>query len=108
MQQFVFSQATLEKAIDDWVARQTVKYSEKETSFLIVKAALPWLLEHLNQLEKAVCSFNEEVLLHELDVFARIQIKAYPCQKTRIDETCALLIEFFNSDIVDDYKMIIR
>jgi len=106
MPQYVFSRATLDKAIDDWVTRKTSKYSEKEESFLIVKAALPWLLEHLKQFN-AVCSLNEDTLLHEVRVFAKVQIKAYPHQKTRIDETCALIIDFFHSDVVRDHKMII-
>ena len=103
---YVFSQETLDEAIELWVKERTQKASEKEEAFLIVQAALPWFMHHLKQ-TREVCVFTEDILLREIDYWKADQMVNWPQQQTRIEETCDLLLEFFHSYIVKQLKMVV-
>ncbi len=107
---YVFSQTTLDIAIDEWVEyeqkNEQEKYPEKEEALLIAKAALPWFMQHLKQTE-SICMFTDEVMLAEMDTWKSLQIAEYPKQKQRIEETCKLLKAFFHSDVVLQHKMVV-
>ena len=107
---YVFSQTTLDIAIDEWVEseqkNEQEKHPEKEEALLIAKAALPWFMQHLKQTE-SICMFTDEVMLAEMDTWKSLQIAEYPKQKQRIEETCKLLKAFFHSDVVLQHKMVV-
>ncbi len=103
---YVFSQTTLDIAIDEWVESEQEKYPKKEEALLIAKAALPWFMQYLKQTE-SICMFADEVMLDEMDTWKSLQIAEYPKQKQRIEETCKLLKAFFHSDVVLQHKMVV-
>ena len=103
---YVFTHDTLASAIELWVKQRTKKASEKEETYLIVQAALPWFMLHLNQQEN-ICMFSNELMEEELDYWKADQLVGWPQQQTRIEETCDLIIDFFHSSIVADLKMIV-
>jgi len=104
---YVFSEKTLKQAIQEWVDVQSKNTSIKEESFLITKAALPWFMLHLKQ-TGPIYMFTYSDILREIDIWKSDQLANYPQQKKRIEETCDLLINFFISDVVRNYKMIIQ
>jgi len=101
---YVFTHDTLASAIELWVKLRSEKASEKEEAYRIVQAALPWFMLHLNQ-QGNICTFTDELMERELDYWKADQIVEWPQQQTRIEETCDLIIDFFNSDVVDRLKM---
>ena len=103
---YVFSQATLNIAIDEWIENEQEKHPEKEDALLIVKAALPWFMLHLKQTE-SICMFTDKVMISEMDSWKDLQIAEYPKQKQRIEETCKLLKAFFHSEVVLQHKMVV-
>ena len=111
---YVFSQKTLNIAIDEWVESkqegekegEQEKHPESESALLIAKAALPWFMQHLKQTE-SICMFTDEVMLEELTSWKSLQLAEYPKQKKRIEETCQLLKEFFHSYVVLQHKMVV-
>ena len=103
---YVFSQATLNIAIDEWIENEQEKHPEKEDALLIAKAALPWFMLHLKQTE-SICMFTDEVMISKMDSWKDLQIAEYPKQKQRIEETCKLLKAFFHSEVVLQHKMVV-
>ena len=103
---YVFSQATLNIAIDEWIENEQEKHPEKEDALLIAKAALPWFMLHLKQTE-SICMFSDDVMISEMDSWKDLQIAEYPKQKQRIEETCKLLKAFFHSEVVLQHKMVV-
>jgi len=103
---YVFTHDTLASAIALWVKLRSEKASEKEEAYLIVQAALPWFMQHLNQ-RNNICIFTNEVMEKELDYWKADQLVGWPQQQTRIEETCDLIIDFFHSGVVADFKMIV-
>lgn len=101
---YVFTHDTLASAIELWVKLRSEKASEKEEAYLIVQATLPWFMLHLNQ-QGNICTFTNTLMERELDYWKADQIVGWPQQQTRIEETCDLIIDFFNSDVVDQLKM---
>ena len=104
---FVFSQATLDLALSEWLKFKTENSPEKEESFKITIAAIPWLLKHLGQ-NATIYMFTYDDFLTEIKAWKLLQISEYPQQKARIEETCAQLINFFRSEIVIQHKMLIE
>lgn len=104
---YVFSQATLELALQEWLNFKTETNPEKEESFQITAAALPWFLKHLGQ-SSAIYMFTSNDFLKEMKAWKSSQLNNYPQQKIRIEETCDQLINFFESDIVTQHKMVIE
>ena len=104
---YVFSQHTLLSAIELWVKQRTDKASEKEEAYLIVQAALPWFMQHLNQ-QGNICMFSNELMEKELDYWKADQLVGWPQQQTRIEETCDLIVDFFHSEVVEDLKMVVN
>ena len=104
---YVFSRATLDSAVAEW-AESKIKIEPKKAEILqIVSAALPWFLEHI-QLNASIYMFTEDDLNTEIDVWKQLQLSSYPDQKKRIEETCDLIIEFFQSEVIKGYKMIVN
>jgi hypothetical protein len=105
---YVFSQKTLNQAIEQWVDENTVNRKEAEAEpFLITKAALPWLMQHLNHLDTSVYMFTYEDMTNELASWKSKQLAEFPHQQARIEKTCDLLTEFFISDVISEFKMIV-
>ena len=104
---YVFSQATLDQAIAEWSDIECKNDTKNKDNYLITAEALPWFLKHFNQYS-AIYTFTHEDLLDELGVWKTVQLEKYPHQNKRIEETCDLLIQFFQSDIVIQYKMSIQ
>jgi len=103
---YVFSQTTLDIAIDEWSDNEQEKHPEKESALQITKAALPWFMQHLKQTE-SIYMFTDEVMIDEMDIWKSLQIAEYPKQKQRIEETCKLLKAFFHSEVVLQHKMVV-
>ncbi len=111
---YVFSQNTLNIAIDEWIEceqesehkNEQEKHSEKQDALMIAKAALPWFMQHLKQTE-SIYMFTDEVMTEELETWKSLQIAEYPQQKKRIEETCKLLKAFFHSENVIQHKMVV-
>ena len=103
---YVFTHETLASAADAWVKLRSEKASEKEEAYLIVQAALPWFMLHLKQ-QGNICMFTNELMEKELDYWKADQLAGWPQQQTRIEETCDLIIDFFHSGVVADFKMIV-
>jgi len=104
---YVFSQATLDLALQEWLKLESDNNPEKQETFQIAAAALPWFLKHLEQ-TSTIYMFTHDDLITELDVWKSSQIANYAQQKKRIEETCDQLINFFQSDIVLQHKMMIQ
>ena len=104
---FVFSQQTLEIAIDEWIDNKSQEMPKKKELFQITKAALPWFMRHLNQ-SGSIYMFGSEDMQKEIKTWKQAQFIAFPKRKKRIEETCELLIEFFNSDIIERHKMTVH
>ncbi len=104
---FVFSQQTLDIAIDDWVNKKTEKNPEKKEIFLITKAALPWFMQHFNQ-SGSIYMFSSDDMKVEIETWKKAQFIAFPKRKKRIVETCNLLIDFFSSNVIHQHKMTVH
>ena len=104
---YVFSQATIDQALKVWVSQESEKHPNNEDSYAITVVAMPWFLKHFNH-GSSTYAFTHEDLLTELDVWKSSQLEMYPNQKNRIEETCDQLINFFQSDTVNQHKMSIQ
>lgn len=105
---YVFSQETLNKAIEQWVDEKTANTKEKETErYLITKAALPWFMQHLNHLNSSVYMFTHDDMITELAAWRSEQLSKFPHQQARIEKTCDLLTKFFASDVISVFKMVV-
>ena len=104
---YVFSQATLELALQEWIDLESGNNSEKKEALQIAEVALPWFLKYLGQ-TSAIYMFTHDDLLTEMDAWKSSQIADYPQQKKRIEETCNQLIHFFQSESVLEHKMMIQ
>ncbi|MEE9325883.1 MAG: hypothetical protein V3U71_01215 [Cocleimonas sp.] len=103
---YVFSQETLDQAIEQWINEKTANSKEKEP-YLIAKAALPWFMQHLNQLNASVYMFTYGDMAKELASWKSEQLAEFPHQQARIEKTCDLLTKFFVSDIIFEFKMVV-
>ncbi|MEB8433648.1 hypothetical protein OO007_15520 [Cocleimonas sp. KMM 6892] len=104
---FVFSQQTLDIAIDEWVEERSESSPAKKEAFMITKAALPWFMRHLNQ-SGSIYMFSAEDMKNEIESWKKAQFTAFPKRKKRIEETCDLLISFFESDLIETHKMTVN
>lgn len=101
---YVFSQATLDLAITDWVDIKTKNVPENHEQYLIVAEALPWLLKHLNQ-NPSLFMFPHNDLINGLKTWRETQEAAYPHKKKLIKSTCEEMINFFQSETITNHKM---
>ncbi|MEH6456409.1 MAG: hypothetical protein V7749_08815 [Cocleimonas sp.] len=104
---YVFSDKTLDIALENWLDLKKGKLPKKEESFLITAAALPWFLKHC-QLKPPVYMFTFEDLSRNLEAWQASQLEAFPNREERIIESCKLLMDFFKSDVMLDNKMIVQ
>ena len=104
---YVFSEKTLDVAIQEWLDIEIKKLPEKEEEFNITVAALPWFLRHLTHTE-SVMMFTHTELVDELEDWKSRQVEAYPHQQDRIEVSCAWIIHFFESEVVAEHKMVIQ
>jgi len=104
---YVFSQATLDLALKEWLELKIKNNPKKEESFQIAATALPWFLKYLEQ-SSAIFMFTHEDLITEMELWKVSQLSNYSNQKERIEETCNQLINFFESDAVLQHKMTIQ
>ena len=104
---YVFSQTTLDLALQEWLELETKNDPVQEESVLIALAALPWFLNHLKQTGPTFV-FTNDVLNTEMEKWKKIQITDYPNQQQRIENTCEQLLNFFESDLITQYKMIVK
>ncbi len=76
---YVFSQATLDLAIKEWVEQNSKDKPKNQETYLIVAAALPWFLKHLNQSDP-IYMFPHTNLIEEIDTWKSSQlIRGQPC-----------------------------
>jgi len=101
---YVFSQSTLDEAITKWVEAKSEKKPKDHEQYSIAAVAIPWFLIHLNQTH-SIFTFSYNELVEEIDIWKSAQISEYPKQKKRIETSCNEIIDFFESDVVLDYKM---
>ena len=104
---FVFSQQTLDIAIDEWIDEESKGKPKKKEAYQITKAALPWFMRHLNQ-SGSIYMFSSDDMKIEIETWKKAQFIAFPKRKKRIEETCDLLINFFNSDVIEQHKMTVH
>lgn len=104
---YVFSPSTMKLAVKEWLEMMIKIDSKKEESYRIAAAALPWFLEHVIK-NPSVYMFTHDDLLDAMRTWKGLQIENYPMQEKRISKTCDLLIHFFKSDVVHEYKMIVN
>ena len=104
---YVFSETTLEHAVEEWLEFMNKKSPTKKESFLIFSVALPWFLEHFKQ-TGSISMFTHNDLVDGIKKWRSSQIVAFPNREERIDETCSLLIDFFESEVVLEHKMLIQ
>ena len=104
---FVFSQSTLDIAIEEWVTENSKATPDKEEAYQITKAALPWFMRHLNQ-SGSIYMFSADDMKNEIEAWKKAQFIAFPKRKKRIEETCVLLISFFESDVIEAHKMTVH
>ena len=104
---YVFSQVTLEIALKEWFEIMVRKNPNKKESYQIAVVALPWLLNHLEQ-NSPIIMFTHDNLIKEMELWKSKQLSKYVNQDKRIKETCNLLMNFFDSNVVIEYKMIIQ
>jgi len=104
---YVFSQTTLDLALEEWTHSETQKGDGKKEALQITVVALPWFLAHLKQ-NSPIYMFSYSDLIDEMKNWQSLQLTTFPKQKKRIKETCHLLLNFFNSDAVIKHKMIIK
>ena len=52
--------------------------------------------------------FTHNDLVNGIKNWRLSQIAAFPNREERIDETCSLLIDFFESEVVIEHKMLIQ
>ena len=103
---YVFNEKTLWNALDVWIAQEATTRSQNQDDLPILKVAIPWFMKHLNQ-TGSVYMFSEKLLVDELKQWEKIQLSNYPHQSMRIEETCKLLLDFFQSKVVIEHKMLI-
>ena len=104
---FVFSQQTLDIAMDEWIEENSKANPAKEEAYQITKAALPWFMRHLNQ-SGSIYMFSSEDMKIEIENWKKAQFIAFPKRKKRIEETCDLLISFFESNVIETHKMTVH
>lgn len=104
---FVFSQQTLDIAIEEWVDAQSKGNPQTEEAYQITKVALPWFMRHLNQ-SGSIYMFSHDDMQKEIKTWKQAQFTAFPKRKKRIEETCQLLVAFFESEIIEHHKMIVH
>ena len=100
---FVFSQQTLDIAIDEWIDEKSKEKPKNKEAFQIAKTALPWFMRHLNQ-SGSIYMFSSDEMKNKIETWKDAQLIEYPKQKKRIEETCNLLINFFDSDVIEQHK----
>lgn len=103
---YVFSRKTLDIAIQDWLTLKIKLDNKKEEQFQIFVVALPWLLDHI-QADASIYMFTQDDLVEEIRIWKTAQIEHYPKQQKRIDETCGLIINFFQSEVIKKHKMLV-
>ena len=103
---YVFSQRTLELALQEWLELSIKKNKKNAESYKITAVAMPWFLKHIDP-NARIYMFTYDDLHTEMKVWKSAQIASYSKQKERINETCNQLLDFFQSDTVVKYKMII-
>ena len=101
---YVFSQATLDQAMQEWIKAKKKSKPTDHEKYLIVAAAMPWFLQQLNQ-NPSIFMFSETDLVAELSLWKESQETEYPHQKKLIKNTCNEIINFFQSEIVSNHKM---
>ncbi len=104
---FVFSPSTADTAVAEWLALKLKSEPKKEEQFQIFSAALPWFLAHIQQ-DASIYMFTKADLFEALETWKEAQLLSFPKQKERITETCGLILNFFQSKTVKDYKMMIK
>ena len=104
---YVFSRNTLDLALQEWRELETINDPAQEESVLIALAAIPWFLKHLKQTGPTFV-FTNDLLNAEMELWKKIQITDYPNQLQRIEDTCEQLLNFFESDLITQYKMIVK
>ncbi len=104
---FVFSQHTLDSAIDEWINKKSKANPKNKEAYQITKAALPWFMRHLNQ-SGSIYMFSLDDMKNEIETWKKAQFIAFPKRKKRIEETCDFLVNFFESDVIEEHKMIVR
>ncbi len=97
----------MDKAIDEWVTDETASQPDKKEAYQITQAALPWFMKHLNQ-SGSIFMFSSEDMQNEIEAWKKAQYIAFPKRKKRIKETCDLLGDFFNSDVIERHKMTVH
>lgn len=103
---YVFSPNTLAIAMQDWLSSMIESDKNKEEQFKITIEALPWFLEHIQE-NASIYMFTQDDLMEALKTWKMIQIEHYANQKNRIEETCDLIISFFDSEAIRTHKMIV-
>ena len=101
---YVFSQATMDQALKEWVSQESEKHPKNHESYSITVVAMPWFLKHFTH-GSSIYTFTHKDLLTELDLWKSTQLEMYPHQKKRIEETCDQFTNFFQSDVVIQHKM---
>lgn len=102
---YVFSPQTLTLAMQDWLNRDgNQPHAEAD---LIVVAAIPWFLQHI-QHTTHVYMFSHEDMLAAIPTWKDLQLKAYPHQQTRIENTCEGIRDFFESEMIEQHKMTVH
>jgi len=101
---YVFSPKTADIAVSEWTDKKIKDNPQNKESINIFTVALPWFLEHIQQ-DASIYMFTQEDFHEKINTWKKIQIKSYPNQKERIDETCDLIILFLESEIVNQHKM---
>ena len=103
---YVFSKVTVNLAVTEWCESKIKVEPNNEEAFQIFSTALPWFLEHIHR-DASIYMFTHDGLISEIESWKQLQLIKYPNQKERIEETCDLIIQFFQSELIKHYKMIV-
>ncbi len=75
---FVFSQQTLDIAIDEWIDEESKGKPKKKEAYQITKAALPWFMRHLNQ-SGSIYMFSSDDMKIEIETWKKRFRKTRVC-----------------------------